>query len=173
MANFLDSLLCPTLVKPSRPTPPPNILACSGFLVKPRYVKQNQVVLEMASWVGVARDLEIGQVVSTQWGVRPTKSSPTALRAGNLIGMAVAFDDFTAGSVSLNALIDGIAQNGVGQTFTATSQVSTFEFPTPITISSNNTIDVCVEVLAGFAPVGTNVTVTLYYTQTGFTVPTP
>lgn len=177
MANFLDSLLCPStlkpggfLAKPSQGTP----LACAGFLVKPRFVKAVQEVLEVASWVGVIRDIEDGEVMPSQWGVRPTKVGIVSLRAGTLVGMTLALDDPpTSGSLDANVLINGIAQNGVGQTFNFAGQVGFFEYPTPIAIAAGDTIDVCVEATGGFAPAGTNGTLTVYYTQTGFTIPSP
>ena len=182
MGNILDSSLCPVeLLKGGGVLAKPGVEAvgqCPGLLVKPRFNKDVvqqfcELELEIASWHGVVRDIQDGETIPVQWGVRPTKTGIVSLRNGTVVGMTLALEETpTIGQLDAHLLINGVAQNGPGQTFTFNAQTGFFEYGSPISLFAGDTVDVCVRASGGFAPSGTNGTLTVYYTQSGFIVST-
>lgn len=181
MAFDLDDALCPLdLLKGSGLLNKPgnqSIIKCAGLLLKPRFAKNIVIkeLLEVASWVGVIRDIEAGETIPIEWGVRPTKTGIVSLRSGNLVGITVVLEDTNSiGNINFAVQINGIAQNLVGQVYPHNGQTGTFEFSPAIAISTEDVVDVCAQVSTDWdATIGVNGTVTLYYTQTGFTIPPP
>lgn len=97
--------------------------------------------LEVPALVGAILDIDGGESLSAIWGDK-APSGVTFFKAGELLGMSVALDKPLAGSGSINfrTTIDGIAQNGAGQTmnviFTGPTQTTLLEYPAAISVSA-------------------------------------
>lgn len=172
MSKFLDSFLCPDLAKPgdvlfkpSEGTP----LACAGFLIKPRFQKEDDVATTLVL-AGFVRDLEQSERVGAEWTARPGKMGITALQAGTIIGLSFTLNrPPTAGSITLYAHKNGIQQNSAGHFLTATtSQANALAFTTPIPFVAGDVLDAGVFVDGSFTPEGSDGLIGLWITQ-----PTP
>lgn len=113
---------------------------------------------------GGIRDIDASESLGARWGDGQARQGLTQIFAGNIVGMSITLrNPLTAGSGELRVTIDGVAQNGVGQTLTINSgQNASLDLTSaPIAFVADDILDLEFVTDGSWAPNNNHATVTL------------
>lgn len=110
---------------------------------------------------GGIRDVDAGESVGAAWGDRRAIAGVTQRLAGNIVGFTATSDRaLTAGSIEVQVTINGVAQNGVGQTLTLSTQSGFLDLSgAPIAVAQGDVINMVAIGGATLAPNNHDLTV--------------